>query len=233
MSGVTGGAGSNGPRLGMRHRRSLERGRPPLLPGPTAPRQRSTLVTAVRLRESWGSAWPWVRLWASYPPYASALRSACYHVRRGALDTVHVLQAAVALQARRRRPRLRELRGTNRRARPGCRRCGEHLESDRTRASNGRKLPSARPSKGEFEETFPSFKEGVSNAISPDDAASHADLAVAYAEMGLRADALREAGIALTITSRSPVTQVALRVLFGSALMTPSGLRALQRRLRK
>jgi hypothetical protein len=95
------------------------------------------------------------------------------------------------------------------------------------------KLPSARPSKGEFEETFPSFKEGVSNAISPDDAASHADLAVAYAEMGLRADALREAGIALTITSRSPVTQVALRVLFGSALMTPSGLRALQRRLRK
>jgi hypothetical protein len=29
----------------MRHRRSLERGRPPLLPRPTAPRRRSTRVT--------------------------------------------------------------------------------------------------------------------------------------------------------------------------------------------
>jgi hypothetical protein len=39
------GAG-NGPWLGMRHRRSLERGRHPLLPEPTAPRRRSTRVTA-------------------------------------------------------------------------------------------------------------------------------------------------------------------------------------------
>jgi hypothetical protein len=53
MSGVTGGRRDNGPRLGLRHRRSLERGRPPLLPEPTAPRRRSTRVLVFGLEEVW------------------------------------------------------------------------------------------------------------------------------------------------------------------------------------
>jgi len=48
----------------------------------------------------------------------------------------------------------------------------------------------------DVEEVFAAFKEGVAKQVSVDDAQSHYDLGVAYKEMGLLEDAIREFEIA-------------------------------------
>jgi hypothetical protein len=54
-----------------------------------------------------------------------------------------------------------------------------------------------------FEEVFAGFRAGVEKHIRSEDAQTHLDLAVAYGEMGLMADAVREAAIALG--ERAPI----------------------------
>jgi tetratricopeptide (TPR) repeat protein len=48
-----------------------------------------------------------------------------------------------------------------------------------------------------FEDMFKSFKEGVSKVVSETDASTHYDLGIAYKEMGLGEDAIREFATAL------------------------------------
>ena len=58
------------------------------------------------------------------------------------------------------------------------------------------------------EEVFAAFKAGVAKQISADDAQTHFNLAVAYGEMGLLADAVREAAIALGEAASLPVAGI-------------------------
>jgi len=94
---------------------------------------------------------------------------------------------------------------------------------------------SARPasSRSDVEEAFRSFKEGVAAEIAADDTRAHADLALAYAEMGLSADALREASLVLGRAADVDATETALRAVLSPSLVKPSGLRELKRRLRR
>jgi tetratricopeptide (TPR) repeat protein len=57
----------------------------------------------------------------------------------------------------------------------------------------------------DVEEVFAKFKEGVAKQISVDDAQSHYDLGVAYKEMGLLEDAVREFEVAARDTKRECV----------------------------
>jgi tetratricopeptide (TPR) repeat protein len=59
----------------------------------------------------------------------------------------------------------------------------------------------------DVEEVFAKFKEGVAKQISVDDAQAHYDLAVAYKEMGLLEDAIREFEIAARDPRRECVCQ--------------------------
>lgn len=88
--------------------------------------------------------------------------------------------------------------------------------------------PPRPPHDGDAEELFQRFKEGVAQAISPDDFQSHADLAQAYKEMGLNTDALREAAVALESPKAS---RTALRVVLTAPLLKPGGLEELKVRL--
>jgi hypothetical protein len=71
----------------------------------------------------------------------------------------------------------------------------------------------------------------INEAVARGDATAHADLAITYLEMGLHADALREAATALAMTGKASVTQAALWVLFGARLLKPGGLERMKRRL--
>ena len=57
----------------------------------------------------------------------------------------------------------------------------------------------------DVEEVFAKFKEGVAKQISVDDAQSHYDLGVAYKEMGLLEDAVREFEVAARDAKRECV----------------------------
>jgi tetratricopeptide (TPR) repeat protein len=57
----------------------------------------------------------------------------------------------------------------------------------------------------DVEEVFAKFKEGVAKQVSVDDAQSHYDLGVAYKEMGLIDDAIREFDVAARDTKRECV----------------------------
>ena len=76
-------------------------------------------------------------------------------------------------------PRLRHRRVARRR-----RRSRERRRHRRRRAHAGEQV--------DVEEVFAKFKEGVAKQIGVDDAQSHYDLGVAYKEMGLLDDAIRE-----------------------------------------
>ena len=82
------------------------------------------------------------------------------------------------------------------------------------------------------EEVFASFKAGVAKQISADDAQTHLDLAVAYGEMGLRADAIREAAIALGERAPVPIANRAMKWLFAPGRASPDALPTLVASLR-
>lgn len=90
----------------------------------------------------------------------------------------------------------------------------------------------------EVERIFQEFKAGVEKQIPVEDFEVHYDLAEAYREMGLLADALREAGLVLltTATRVTPIatkmTDLALRLVLTPPLLEPRGITALERLLR-
>jgi tetratricopeptide (TPR) repeat protein len=63
----------------------------------------------------------------------------------------------------------------------------------------------------DVEEVFAKFKEGVAKQISVDDAQSHYDLGVAYKEMGLLEDAVRE----FEVAARDPKRECVCRSMIG------------------
>jgi tetratricopeptide (TPR) repeat protein len=63
----------------------------------------------------------------------------------------------------------------------------------------------------DVEEVFAKFKEGVAKQISVDDAQSHYDLGVAYKEMGLLEDAVRE----FEVAARDPKRECICRSMIG------------------
>jgi tetratricopeptide (TPR) repeat protein len=66
-------------------------------------------------------------------------------------------------------------------------------------------LPSGATEQVDVEDVFAKFKEGVAKQISVDDAQSHYDLGVAYKEMGLFDDAIRELETAARDTKKACV----------------------------
>jgi len=78
---------------------------------------------------------------------------------------------------------------------------------------------------------FEEFKEGVAKNISVNDANSHSHLAEAYREMGLYADAVREAALALGAAVATRTADIPLRLLLTAPLLRPDGLERLRRRL--
>ncbi len=82
----------------------------------------------------------------------------------------------------------------------------------------------------EIESTLEGFRAGIAAQISPDDGASHFNLACAYLEMGLRADAVRE----LAIVMRSEIEDLradALRMLLTKPLLKDDGLDVLRKHI--
>jgi hypothetical protein len=66
----------------------------------------------------------------------------------------------------------------------------------------------------DLERVFTEFKRGVEKAISVDDAQTRLDLAIAYAEMGLMHDAVREAAHAFSERAPDTVARHAAEWLF-------------------
>ena len=62
---------------------------------------------------------------------------------------------------------------------------------------------------------------------SQDDVRAHYDLALAYAEMGLSEDAVREAGVVLAHTDDDLMRGSALAIAFGRVTLRPAGLAAI------
>jgi hypothetical protein len=91
---------------------------------------------------------------------------------------------------------------------------------------------SASRSEPDAEKVFADLERGLETTISPNDGQAHLDLAVAYSEMGLHVDALREAAIAAFATGgNGETTSAALKALLTRPLMRAGGLVALRRRL--
>jgi hypothetical protein len=89
------------------------------------------------------------------------------------------------------------------------------------------------PTHVNVEEVFTAFKEGLARHLSTDDAQSHFDLAVAYGEMGLMADAIREAVIAFGEGAPLPIASRALNWLFAPGRAHPDALRTIVASLRE
>ena len=73
--------------------------------------------------------------------------------------------------------------------------------------------PMAPQSQVDVEEVFAKFKEGVSKQIGADDSQSHYDLGVAYKEMGLYEDAVREFAVAARDKKRECVCETMIGLL--------------------
>jgi hypothetical protein len=84
----------------------------------------------------------------------------------------------------------------------------------------------------DVEEVFAVFKAGVEKQISTDDASTHLDLAQAYGEMGLMADALRAAATALGERAPLTVASRALNCIFSPGRAEPDALPTIARALR-
>jgi tetratricopeptide (TPR) repeat protein len=81
------------------------------------------------------------------------------------------------------------------------------LESIDQRTSPGHIPQLAPQGQVDVEEVFQKFKEGVSKQIGADDSQSHYDLGVAYKEMGLYEDAVREFAVAARDKSRTCICE--------------------------
>jgi hypothetical protein len=108
-----------------------------------------------------------------------------------------------------------------------------------------RPVPPASYDPQEVERLFAEFMRGVEKQLAPQDMQAHLDLAVAFCEMGLHGDALREAAVtlqaALAMNRRESETpkdryvmndgkmvDAALKVLLTAPLLKEEGLRVLR-----
>lgn len=82
------------------------------------------------------------------------------------------------------------------------------------------------------DEVFAAFKRGVDKQLSADDVDSHLHLAIAYREMALYEDAVREAAVALQGTRETRKVDEALGMLLTAPLLRPGGVGALRVRFR-
>lgn len=87
------------------------------------------------------------------------------------------------------------------------------LESMDARAGAHAPAPMATQGQVDVEEVFLKFKEGVSKQIGADDSQSHYDLGVAYKEMGLYEDAVREFAVAARDKARTCVCETMIGLL--------------------
>jgi hypothetical protein len=84
-----------------------------------------------------------------------------------------------------------------------------------TSSTTARERPSTGASQSESdEEVFARFKAGVVAVIRPEDFQAHWDLGVAYAEMGLHADAIREVATSLDERASQQMAQAAFALIF-------------------
>ena len=83
----------------------------------------------------------------------------------------------------------------------------------------------------DVEEVFAKFKEGVAKQVSVDDAQSHYDLGVAYKEMGLLEDAIREFEVAARDEKRACVCQSMVGMIQVERGKVPEAIDAFQRGL--
>jgi tetratricopeptide (TPR) repeat protein len=79
------------------------------------------------------------------------------------------------------------------------------LDEERTEQAAGAPTFAAHTEQVDVEEVFAKFKEGVAKQIGVDDAQSHYDLGVAYKEMALLDDAIREFDVAARDPKRAAV----------------------------
>jgi hypothetical protein len=78
---------------------------------------------------------------------------------------------------------------------------------------------------------FAEFKRGVERVLSAEDVESHLNLGLAYREMGLCADAVREAAVALLAARDEATRKTALEMLLTEPLLQRGGLEVLRARL--
>jgi tetratricopeptide (TPR) repeat protein len=83
----------------------------------------------------------------------------------------------------------------------------------------------------DVEEVFAAFKEGVAKQVSIDDAQSHYDLGVAYKEMGLLDDAIREFEVAARDEKRDCVCRSMVGMIQMERGKVPEAIEAFQRGL--
>lgn len=85
----------------------------------------------------------------------------------------------------------------------------------------------------DVEEVFRKFKDGIAREISLEDAESHLNLGIAYLEMGLVKDAVREVGTAVlgVAPHDTGVMRKAIEMLLTRPLLRLRGLAALRARL--
>ncbi|HSQ63766.1 MAG TPA: hypothetical protein VLM85_11155 [Polyangiaceae bacterium] len=82
------------------------------------------------------------------------------------------------------------------------------------------------------EDRFAKFKQGVRNMVSPNDVLAHCDLATAYKEMGLAADALREATVAFAPDVEHRFANWMFNMVFDPGTARPEAFLAVVARLR-
>ncbi len=122
---------------------------------------------------------------------------------------------------------------------PLCATCGSRLGAFISQASDekldliwkvGGEATTATASSSDFVEWDRELKEFVRAVDEAEigDAETHADLSRAYLEMGLRRDALREAGVAVAVASAKGVPPVAFAVIFDDKLVRVGGLALLR-----
>ena len=88
------------------------------------------------------------------------------------------------------------------------------------------------PADADPERVFEQFKRGVEQQLSAVDGESHLHLAIAYREMGLYGDAVREAAVAFEAAPDRKVAEEALGLLLTPTLLRPDGIDAMRARLR-
>ena len=84
----------------------------------------------------------------------------------------------------------------------------------------------------DHEKVFEQLKRGVERQLSAVDGESHLHLAIAYREMGLYGDAVREAAVAFEAVPQRRVAEEALGLLLTPTLLRPDGIDALRVRFR-
>jgi hypothetical protein len=78
---------------------------------------------------------------------------------------------------------------------------------------------------------FASFREGIEKKIGDADAVTHLNLAQAYGQMGLMADAIRQAAITLGEGTPLAVASRALNWIFSPDLARPDAMGTIARML--